>query len=257
MIISVILPVYNGEHTIKRAIFSVLNDLESEDELVICNDASTDETLRSIEEINDNRIVLLSNQTNLGISGTLNNALCVSKGDIISRMDADDIWVNGRRKFVSEFFSNDSNLDKVLFGSYHIFNNEEKVIKTPSELLLERSDILQLMLKGDFLHPTMNIMKSKMKEYDVELCGIEDIFLYTNLLNNGMSFYKTDRLFLEYFREERKYDLRERLSLQMKLTRKLQKGNADYSLLIIRLLFVVSYILKSLGLYKNSSKFKQ
>lgn len=97
--ISVVMPVYNAERYLTEAIESILNQTESDFELLIIDDGSTDHTLQIIEDYqNDNRVVLLRNATNIGVSATLNRGLREAKGKYIARMDADDIALPDRFK---------------------------------------------------------------------------------------------------------------------------------------------------------------
>lgn len=89
--ISVIIPVYNGEKTIKETIESVLNQTFRDFELIIINDGSQDATLEIIQAINDERIQVFSYQ-NSGVSASRNRALTKAKGEFISFIDADDLW---------------------------------------------------------------------------------------------------------------------------------------------------------------------
>jgi len=89
--ISVIIPVYNGEKTIKQTIESVLNQTFRDFELLIINDGSQDATLEIIQAINDERIQVFSYQ-NSGVSASRNRALTKAKGEFISFIDADDLW---------------------------------------------------------------------------------------------------------------------------------------------------------------------
>ena len=91
--ISVILPVYNGERYIKNAIESVLNQSLSDFELIIVNDGSTDDTLKIISSFDDERIRLI-NQTNKGPGAARNSALEMACGDYIMFLDSDD-WFCG------------------------------------------------------------------------------------------------------------------------------------------------------------------
>jgi glycosyltransferase involved in cell wall biosynthesis len=255
MTLSVLLPVYNSEHTIKSAIISVLLDLEAEDELVICNDASTDSTLDRINEVKDDRIVLFNNYSNLGISDSLNNTLRVSKGNVISRMDSDDLWIKGRRKFIKEFYSLPQNSDTVLFGSYNIFNNSTKIILSHFECPPQKINIVSLIIRGDFLHPTMSVLKKNMLNYDSELCGIEDMYLYFKLIKKGMSFYKTEVQFLDYFRDKRNYNKSKRYKLQLNFLKKTFSWNTWYQTVLLFIIFSGAYLLKLMGLYKMDKKF--
>lgn len=89
--ISVIIPVYNGESTIKETIESVLNQSLADFELIIINDASQDSTLAIINQITDSRIRVFSYQ-NSGVSASRNRGLDKAQGEFISFLDADDLW---------------------------------------------------------------------------------------------------------------------------------------------------------------------
>ena len=68
--ISVIMGVYNGAKTIERAINSMLTQTMNDFELLICDDCSTDDSVRIIKKYvdKDERIVLLKNQVNSGLA---------------------------------------------------------------------------------------------------------------------------------------------------------------------------------------------
>lgn len=87
--ISVILPVYNSQLYIRKAIESVLAQTFTDFELIIVNDGSTDNTPEIINEFTDERIRLI-NQENLGPGAARNNALKVAKGDYVMYLDSDD-----------------------------------------------------------------------------------------------------------------------------------------------------------------------
>lgn len=90
--LSVIMPVYNAEKFLKDSIESVLNQTFSDFEFIIINDGSTDNSLKIIKAYanKDERIKIID-QNNLGIVESLNQALKLSTGQFIARMDADDI----------------------------------------------------------------------------------------------------------------------------------------------------------------------
>ncbi len=90
-IISVVMPVYNGEKYLKEAIDSILNQTFTDFEFIILNDGSTDGTEEIILSYDDPRIVYVKNEENLQIVKTLNKGITLAKGKYIARMDADDI----------------------------------------------------------------------------------------------------------------------------------------------------------------------
>ena len=91
--ISVIMGVYNCASTLPDAIMSIQAQTVLDWEFIICVDGSTDETWKIASKFQrqDNRIVLLRNDKNLGLNATLNKCLSVARGEYIARMDGDDI----------------------------------------------------------------------------------------------------------------------------------------------------------------------
>ncbi|WP_158655138.1 glycosyltransferase family 2 protein [Flavivirga eckloniae] len=88
---SVIIPLYNKEDHIKGTIKSVLNQEFKDFEVIIVNDGSTDESLKKIETLIDNRFKII-NQDNQGVSHARNIGIAESKGSYIALLDADDFW---------------------------------------------------------------------------------------------------------------------------------------------------------------------
>ena len=87
--ISVILPVFNEEMYIKRAIESVLDQSLADFELIVVNDGSTDDTLDIIKGFDDERIIVID-QSNRGPGASRNSALYAASGDYIMFLDGDD-----------------------------------------------------------------------------------------------------------------------------------------------------------------------
>ncbi len=90
-LISVIIPVYNGEKTIRETIESVLNQTFSNLELIVINDGSQDSTLDIVSSIKDPRLQVLSHK-NAGKSISRNRGIEEACGEFISFLDADDLW---------------------------------------------------------------------------------------------------------------------------------------------------------------------
>jgi succinoglycan biosynthesis protein ExoO len=94
--VSVVIPAYNAERTIGDAIRSVLEGTFDDFELVICEDASTDRTLKVIEQFSDARIRVLRNDSNSGEGVTRDRAIAAARGRWIAPLDADDAFAPGR-----------------------------------------------------------------------------------------------------------------------------------------------------------------
>ncbi|NET38053.1 MAG: glycosyltransferase [Cyanothece sp. SIO1E1] len=93
--ISVIVPVYNGEGTIKRTIESVLNQTWKDFELIVINDGSQDSTLEILDRVSDPRLRIFS-YPNAGLSASRNRGFAQSSGEFIAFLDADDLWTEDK-----------------------------------------------------------------------------------------------------------------------------------------------------------------
>lgn len=91
--LSVIIPVYNVENYIEECILSVLNQSISNMEVIVVDDESTDNTIRKIKSINDDRIKLYSRKK-CGVAAARNYGLRVANGKYIAFMDSDDFLIN-------------------------------------------------------------------------------------------------------------------------------------------------------------------
>ena len=92
--VSVIMSVYNCESTLKDAIDSIINQTYDNWEFVICNDCSTDSTQSILDEYKQkypDRFVLLKNDKNMRLSHSLNRCIKVCSGELVARMDGDDL----------------------------------------------------------------------------------------------------------------------------------------------------------------------
>jgi len=94
--VSVCMATYNGEHFLTEQIQSILRQLNSDDELIISDDNSTDDTLKIIKSFNDSRIKLFTHKSTGRPTENFQNALLKAKGEFIFLADQDDIWLAGK-----------------------------------------------------------------------------------------------------------------------------------------------------------------
>lgn len=101
--ISVCLASYNGAKYIKEQVDSILSQISFDDELIISDDGSTDDTLNILYKYNDSRIRIYNHKPSIKLKNNSDNvthnfeyALSCAKGDIIFLSDQDDIWLPNR-----------------------------------------------------------------------------------------------------------------------------------------------------------------
>jgi glycosyltransferase involved in cell wall biosynthesis len=162
-IISVLLPVYNGDPYVREAIESTLTQSFSDFELLIINDGSTDRSLSILREyeVEDRRIRIISRE-NRGLVTSLNDLLSEARGRYIARMDQDDVCLPQRFQRQLEFL--DARLDYAAVGGWILQMNERGlpigVIRSPCG----HDEIDQANLRGhcSIWHPTAMIRKDSM-----------------------------------------------------------------------------------------------
>ncbi len=91
-LISIIIPTYKREHTLKRAIDSVFSQSYKNFELIVVDDGPTNET-KSLVTSYDRTMTLLQHTTNQGVSCARNTGIFASRGDYICFLDSDDEWL--------------------------------------------------------------------------------------------------------------------------------------------------------------------
>lgn len=137
--ISVCIATYNGEKYIKEELESILPQLADDDEVVISDDGSKDQTISIIEGLNDKRIKIFTHQKQPAkfrfdyTTHNFENALMHTKGDVIFFADQDDVWLPNKCKVMMEALetadiavSNCSVVDENLNEQKLLFDGNEK-----------------------------------------------------------------------------------------------------------------------------------
>jgi len=181
-LVSVVMSVYNGEKYLEKTIDSVLSQEGVTFEFIIVDDCSNDDSVNIIKRYNDKRIVLIRNEQNVGLAGSLNKAISMCKGDIIARIDADDICLPGRFKNQSEYLIK-NNLD-VCGGEAELIDeldNNAGIMKVRSGKFLK----ILLWKPGVLIHPTIMAMAEffKKNKYNEKLLTAQDYELWLRTMD--------------------------------------------------------------------------
>ena len=118
--ISVIIPVYNSEKTIKSTIRSIQNQNMIDIEIILVNDFSNNKTIKIIKELKnkDPRIKVINNKKNMGIFYSRNIGVLVAKGKYITTIDNDDIFCDKDVFDVIYKGTDNNNFDIISFKSF-------------------------------------------------------------------------------------------------------------------------------------------
>jgi len=154
MKVSVCMAIYNGEKFIEEQISSILPQLKENDELIISDDGSTDNTLDLIYDINDKRIKVHSSNGG-NIVRNFENALKKASGDVIFLSDQDDIWYSNKVNIVLGFIKKYD----LVFSNASVFSNnlnQTKDLYVPGP---ERTGLLRNIIKNNYIGATMAFNK--------------------------------------------------------------------------------------------------
>ena len=152
-IISVIIPVYNGEATIRETIESVLNQTFQDFELIIINDGSQDATLDIVDHFQDSRLKLFS-YTNSGLAASRNRGISHAKSEFISFIDADDLWTAD--KLEAQLRALQENPTAAVAYSWTDYINESSQFLRPGGHISANGDVYAKLLVVDFLENGSN-----------------------------------------------------------------------------------------------------
>jgi glycosyltransferase involved in cell wall biosynthesis len=157
-IVSVCMAAYNGGRYISEQIVSILAQLRSSDELIVVDDASTDDSFTIVESLRDARIRLFRNAANLGVIRTFERALGYARGDLIFLSDQDDVWIPEKVNRIRSIFEEDRSVTLIQTNGLKMDANgnliNDRIFKPPVRL-----DIFQTFLRNLYQGSAMALRK--------------------------------------------------------------------------------------------------
>ena len=202
-LISIIMPAYNASKYIEESIQSVLSQTYPHWELIITNDASTDNTLEIIKKFKDDRIRVISLKTNKGRSGARNTSLQEAKGTYLSFLDADDLYEKNALKNLLSFHKINRNCDGIV-GKWGRFETAINISttqlpqKTNGNIIIDK----QKFLFGNPTHPSAVLLKRDRIPsghfFNENAKAGEDWLYFATLGVNGFKFAKYDSVVSHY-----------------------------------------------------------
>ena len=189
-IVSVLLPVYNGDRYLAAAIESILGQSFRDFELLIIDDGSTDRSRQRLERYaaQDDRIRLISRE-NRGLVYTLNEMLGLARGEFLARMDADDVSLGDRLALQVKFLQQHSDYVCV-GGAYDLIDPKGRTV-LHSVMPETNPAIQQALLSGQTIinHPCAMIRRSALQQiggYNEAMRTVEDLDMLLRLGEIGL-----------------------------------------------------------------------
>ncbi|WP_165004794.1 MULTISPECIES: glycosyltransferase family 2 protein [unclassified Enterococcus] len=206
--ISVIIPTYNAEKTIERAVESVLKQSCQDFEIILYDDCSTDNTWEVLSRLNkkDSRIRIFQNERNSKSAFTRNQAINEALGKYIMQLDDDDYCHVERMSKQVEFLDTHSSYDFV--GSNAVLWDQEGIY---SELKVpEKPQINDLLKTSPFINPSVMFRKKALDTVDgyrvsKETVRGQDYDLYLRMYGKGMKGYNLQENLVYYYQDKHYY----------------------------------------------------
>lgn len=166
-LVSICIPVYNAERTIGKMIDSIINQTYKNLEIIIVNNASSDNSLKIINEYCDLRIKVYTNSNNIGAENNWNKCLSLATGEFIAILHADDIY---HSFFIDESLNAFSEYPDIgaVFSIADIIDEEERKIheyilhsKLKNLNLIRLTDIFEIIAIKEFFLMTPSAVVRK------------------------------------------------------------------------------------------------
>lgn len=200
--ISVAMATFNGEKYIKEQLESILIQLNDNDEIIISDDGSTDNTIKIINSFNDKRIKII-NGPKMGVKQNFANAIKHCSGKYIFLSDQDDIWCNNKLNTILNTF-NTTNTNCIIHDCI-VFNNIDNSILYDSFFKLRNSKkgIIKNIIKNSYIGCCM-AFDSSLKKYILPIP--DDIYMHDQWIGlqaekHGSVMFIQDKL-IKYRRHE-------------------------------------------------------
>jgi glycosyltransferase involved in cell wall biosynthesis len=154
--------IYNGKKFLSKSIKSVLNQTYTNYEFIIIDDASKDNSLELMNSyaLKDNRIKVIKNKVNIGLTKSLNKGISVAQGEFIVRQDGDDFFLPNHLEKLLFFFNNNPEYAFCGVNGFSIQNKKDLLN------FFEFNDIRKnLLFRNCFNHSGIVIRKKIFEKY--------------------------------------------------------------------------------------------
>lgn len=207
--VSVVMATYNGTKYLDKQLCSIRDQTLRPDEVIICDDGSTDQTVELVEQfIKENRLEnwsITRNAKNLGYARNFLHAMELASGDILIFSDQDDIWLPEKVETVKGWMEKEPAI-LCLFSQYTYIDGEDHIISTPYKKYVQKP-LYQVSFPehcNDFAYAGMSLaIRSELKQEMLDVARAEKEIIAHDWLATLLSvksggFYTTDQVLTHY-----------------------------------------------------------
>lgn len=199
--ISVVIPLYNKEKTVARALRSVLAQTFQDFEVVVVNDGSTDNSVQVVASIGGDPRIKLVNQPNAGVAAARNRGVAEAHGEVVAFLDADDEWLPGFLETVRGLVAAHPQSD-IFATSYFKVGPDGQ--RRPT--MLASADLSDYFRVASSSEPPVNASCVAIKKHALEEIGGfpvgirsgEDLLTWARLAVRGLVAYRAEPLAVFY-----------------------------------------------------------
>lgn len=200
-LVSVLIPIHNGEMFLEECLDSVVSQDYPNYEVVVINDASTDNTGEILRSYKGIRVIDIEKET--ALSNVLNRGLELCEGEYVARMDADDVMKPGRLSKQVAFLEENPEVG-IVGGTVEVINMDSKKIGVWKYSDNSTRAKNSLWYTSAFAHPAVMYRKDVVLQvggYPKDTPTVEDIMLwfklsqvteFSNLKDEVLQYRKTD-----------------------------------------------------------------
>jgi len=183
--VSVVIPTYNRAHLLGRAIKSVLDQTYQDFELIIVDDASTDNTKEVVKRLDDPRIRYVRHEENRGGAAARNTGIKTARGQFIAFQDSDDRWLPDKLEKQMRVFKSASPKVGVVYTGFWRLRDGEKTYIPSSKVTRREGDIHDVLLEKNFVTTQTAVVRKecfgKAGMFDERLPRLQDWDLWIRI----------------------------------------------------------------------------
>lgn len=202
-LVSIVMATFNEPvDFITKAIESILHQTYTNWELLICDDSNNAKTIDAIDQLAnaDSRVKIIRKNERMGFVNALNEGLSNAKGELIARMDGDDVAIETRLEKQVAFAATYPDIS-LFGGNIYIINDQGEIVSERHYETSPHKIQRMFMYRSPFAHPTIMFRRNIIDRgllYDTRFKRAEDVEFYLRLYKSGYQFGNINDFLLKY-----------------------------------------------------------